>query len=256
MLLARQLPEVTHRVYIDLGKHYLYIDDQTQCCSSIFSVPPNTPSINFLNCPLRAKTAYPNSEVEGMPRSGGRIILGLFGQIAPKTVENFRALCACDKGKGKMSGKQLCYKGSRIHRISELLYYANRRHKCPFPIFILTETFDPFHALTVPNFMIQGGDITHGNGVGGESIYGGTFDDEIFHLNYSKRMLLSMANHGPNTNGSQFFINTVKTRWLDNKNVAFGTVLEGQEIVEEIQEFGTLAGEPQKEITISDSGEL
>jgi len=104
--------------------------------------------------------------------------------------------------------------------------------------------------------MIQGGDITHGNGVGGESIYGGTFDDEIFHLNYSKRMLLSMANHGPNTNGSQFFINTVKTRWLDNKNVAFGTVLEGQEIVEEIQEFGTLAGEPQKEITISDSGEL
>lgn len=177
-----QLPEVTHRVYIDL-------------------------------------------EVEGMPRSGGRIILGLFGQIAPKTVENFRALCACDKGKGKMSGKQLCYKGSRIHRI-------------------------------MPNFMIQGGDITHGNGVGGESIYGGTFDDEIFHLNYSKRMLLSMANHGPNTNGSQFFINTVKTRWLDNKNVAFGTVLEGQEIVEEIQEFGTLAGEPQKEITISDSGEL
>eukprot|EP00581_Thalassiosira_minuscula_P005724 CAMPEP_0183741884 /NCGR_PEP_ID=MMETSP0737-20130205/63368_1 /TAXON_ID=385413 /ORGANISM="Thalassiosira miniscula, Strain CCMP1093" /LENGTH=233 /DNA_ID=CAMNT_0025977369 /DNA_START=89 /DNA_END=790 /DNA_ORIENTATION=- len=155
----------------------------------------------------------------------GRITLGLFGNAAPKTVENFRSLCACDKGNGKISGKPLCYQGSKFHRI-------------------------------IPNFMIQGGDITENSGVGGESIYGGYFDDESFEVLHNKLYLLSMANKGPNTNGSQFFINTVKTSWLDNKNVVFGMVLSGFEIVDDIEAVGTNEGRPEVEVTIESSGEL
>ncbi|KAL7523481.1 hypothetical protein ACHAXR_000200, partial [Thalassiosira sp. AJA248-18] len=139
--------------------------------------------------------------------------IGLFGKTAPKTVENFRSLCACDKGNGKISGKPLCYKGSSFHRI-------------------------------IPNFMIQGGDITENTGVGGESIYGGYFDDETFEVPHNKMYLISMANKGSNTNGSQFFINTVKTSWLDNKNVVFGVVLEGFELVDDIESNGTNGGQP------------
>jgi len=164
-----------------------------------------------------------NISIDG--RFAGKIIIGLFGKVAPITVDNFIGLCKCNKGIGKLSGKPLCYKGTKIHRI-------------------------------MPNFMIQSGDFTHGNGVGGESIYGGRFKDETFELKHNKRHLVSMANHGPNSNGSQFFINTVKTSWLDNKNVVFGMVLEGFDIVDKLERLGTNSGIPRSEVIISDCGEV
>lgn len=155
----------------------------------------------------------------------GRIEIGLFGKIVPKTVENFRSLCTCDKGAGKVSGAPLCYRDTKIHRI-------------------------------LPNFIIQSGDITHNNGLGGESIYGGNFDDETFFIKHNKLHLVSMANKGPNSNGSQFFINTVKTAWLDGLNVAFGIVLKGIDFVAAIEMLGTNSGIPQFNIVISDCGEI
>jgi len=168
---------------------------------------------------------YFDIEIEGDKSQSGRIVLGLFGTVAPKTVENFRGLCACNKGVGKLSGKPLCYKGSRIHRI-------------------------------LPNFIIQGGDITHGNGTGGESIYGGHFEDETFEVKHNKKLLLSMANHGPNSNGSQFFINTAKVSWLDKKNVVFGMVLEGDDVIKALDTLGSYSGKPTAEVIIKDSGVL
>ena len=116
--------------------------------------------------------------------------------------------------------------------------------------------YGTLHIGTVPNFGLQGGDITENNGVGGESIYGGYFDDESFEVLHNKVYLLSSANKGPNTNNSQFFINTVKTSWLDNKNVVFGMVLDGFEFVDEIEAVGTNEGRPGALVTIKKSGEL
>lgn len=161
-------------------------------------------------------------EIDG--KKAGRIVMGLYGDVVPKTVQNFLHLCICDKGTGKM-GKELCYKASTFHRI-------------------------------IPGFMIQGGDFTMGNGMGGESIYGEKFADENFKIRHTGPGLLSMANAGPNTNGSQFFITTAKTEWLDGKHVVFGRVMSGMRIVREIEAVGSQSGTPSKEVVIVNCGEL
>ena len=161
-------------------------------------------------------------EIDGA--SVGRITFGLFGDTVPKTAENFRALCTGEKGMGKQ-GKPLHFKGSNFHRI-------------------------------IPGFMAQGGDFTHGSGIGGESIYGEKFKDENFKLAHTKPHLLSMANAGPNTNGSQFFITFAATSWLDGRHVVFGEVLEGSDIIKQLEDIGSQSGKTSKTATIADSGVL
>merc|ERR1711907_145639 len=154
----------------------------------------------------------------------GRITFELDNDVVPKTAENFRALCTGEKGTGN-SGVPLTYKGSGFHRI-------------------------------IPNFMCQGGDFTNGNGTGGESIYGAKFQDENFDLTHDVEGLLSMANAGPNTNGSQFFITVVPCPWLDGKHTVFGKVVDGYDVVKEMEANGSSSGTTMEKIVISDSGEL
>jgi peptidylprolyl isomerase len=165
---------------------------------------------------------YFDIAIDGNP--AGRIVFGLFGDDVPKTAENFRALCTGEKG-NLPGGKALHYKASAFHRV-------------------------------IPQFMLQGGDFTAGNGTGGASIYGAKFADENFKYNHDVPGLLSMANAGPNTNGSQFFITTVVTDWLNGRHVVFGKVMEGMELVKQIEGLGTQSGATMKKIVIADCGEL
>lgn len=149
--------------------------------------------------------------IDGKP--AGTITLELFADITPKTAENFRALCTGEKG------KDLSYAGSPFHRI-------------------------------IPGFMIQGGDFTNGNGTGGKSIYGEKFPDENFDIDFTEAGQLAMANAGPDTNGSQFFITVAPTPWLNGRHVVFGKVVDGMDVVRAIEAEGTRSGRPKAPVTL------
>ncbi|KAI3806026.1 hypothetical protein L1987_21916 [Smallanthus sonchifolius] len=180
-----------------------------------------------LHCEEMSKKKNPSVfldvSMDGSPAE--RIVIELFADVVPKTAENFRALCTGEKGIGSTTGKPLHYKGIVFHRI-------------------------------IKGFMLQGGDFSKQNGTGGESIYGGKFADENFKLDHSVPGMLSMANGGPNTNGSQFFIIFKRQPHLDGKHVVFGKVIKGMETVKKIEQLGTPDGKPSGLVKITDCGEV
>lgn len=149
----------------------------------------------------------------------GTITIELFADVAPKTAENFRVLCTGEQG------EDLKFAGSPFHRI-------------------------------IPGFMIQGGDITRGNGTGGKSIYGNKFADENFTLEHTEPGMLSMANSGPNSNGSQFFITVAATPWLDGKHVVFGKVVDGMQVVRAMERQGSPSGRPAMDVKLESCSQL
>ncbi|XP_059298592.1 peptidyl-prolyl cis-trans isomerase CYP63 isoform X2 [Lycium ferocissimum] len=183
-------------------------------------------SIFGLRCRMNKKKnplVFLDVSIDG--NAAEKIVIELFADIVPKTAENFRSLCTGEKGVGESTGKPLHYKGCLFHRV-------------------------------IKGFMAQGGDFSKGNGTGGESIYGGKFPDENFKVDHTEAGLLSMANSGPNTNGSQFFIIFKRTPHLDGKHVVFGKVVKGMDIVRKIEQVGTDNGKPSGLVKIVDCGEL
>lgn len=161
--------------------------------------------------------------INGKPK--GRVVVGLYGSLAPRAVENFRALCVGTGYRWAKSGEPLHFKGTPFHRI-------------------------------VPQVLLQGGDVTHGDGRGGMSIYGRTFEDESFAVGHSRAGLLSAANAGPDTNASQFFITMYELPHLDGKHVVFGEVLDGFQTLKRMEACGDLSGTPSLPVLIEDCGEL
>lgn len=169
------------------------------------------------------KKVYFDIDIDG--KDIGRIEMKLAHSVVPKTVENFRALCTGEKGIDEKSGKPLHYKGTIFHRV-------------------------------IPNFMCQGGDFTRFNGTGGVSIYGSKFADENFQLTHTGAGILSMANAGRNTNGSQFFLCTKKTSHLDGAHCVFGYVSKGMNVVKSIESVGSQSGACSQRVTIKECGEI
>ncbi|KAH9815856.1 peptidyl-prolyl cis-trans isomerase [Melampsora americana] len=182
------------------------------------NIKPNEVFIRF-NSTKSSSKPIPNLffKVTANGKSLGEIQFKLYEKEVPKTSKNFYELVTGQNGFG--------YKGSKFHRI-------------------------------IPSFMLQGGDFTNHNGTGGKSIYGERFEDENFHYKHNKLGLLSMANAGPNTNGSQFFITTAITSWLDGKHVVFGEVTKGMEVVKAIESLGSNSGKPSQEVIIEECGEV
>ncbi|MDP3277489.1 MAG: peptidylprolyl isomerase [Deltaproteobacteria bacterium] len=156
-------------------------------------------------------------DIDNNGQAMGRVVFELFADTVPKTAENFRQLCTNEPGFG--------YKGSSFHRV-------------------------------IPQFMLQGGDFTNHNGTGGKSIYGNKFADENFTHKHTVPGLLSMANAGPNTNGSQFFVTTVVCQWLDGKHVVFGKVVEGMDVVKAVEALGSSSGKVNGKVSITGCGQL
>jgi peptidylprolyl isomerase len=194
----------------------------TPVAEPVTPTSPDTPPL-----PENAMNPHVFFEVSIGDKPAGRIEMELFADAVPKTAENFRALCTGEKGMGK-SGKPLSYKGSTFHRV-------------------------------IPGFMCQGGDFTRGNGTGGESIYGEKFADESFQGKAGKHTgpgILSMANAGPNTNGSQFFMTLVATPHLNGKHVVFGQVTKGMDVVKKIEAVGSQSGATSSKVVVTDCGEI
>eukprot|EP00051_Salpingoeca_urceolata_P032956 m.18223 g.18223 ORF g.18223 m.18223 type:complete len:210 (+) comp5669_c0_seq2:2-631(+) len=184
------------------------------------SLPRSHPAMRLFSTLLKNPKVFMDVSIGSRP--AGRLVFELFSDNVPKTAENFRVLCAEQR---EVAGTALTYKGSTFHRI-------------------------------INGFMAQGGDFTNHNGTGGVSIYGNKFPDENFVDRHTGRGKLSMANAGPDTNGSQFFITFTATPHLDGAHVVFGEVVEGDDVLDSLESVGSGSGQPLEQVVVTDCGEI